>query len=416
MAVTSVRNERSFVANLLRDNTAVMVVCSALALIFANAGNLFDSQIAHNLTHAYHAFFHEDKYTFLGHTDTLGHWVTTIFLTPFFLYLGLELFREFRFGKLNNRKTAMAPFFGALGGVTVPMGIFAFIVTYFKVESAINGFPIPSATDVAFTIMMLNFFKNMDGDLRAFIVALAVLDDLFAVLMTAILFSSDFNGMMLGGVGAVVVCLWVLRRMGVQSLTPYLALGAVMWVFMLNSGIHATLSAVLLAYFIPFSDRQREALVHEQEEAREKHMKEPDDHTHDPAHWLENKLDDFWVPMGLGLFCLVGAGVTITTDAIMHPVAIASAVGLLLGKPLGIVAFVAIAMRVGLVNKPTKSWLVFIGGGFAAGIGFTMSFFMAGLAYAGSMEFLSAAQTGVIMGSVASAIVAWLCWKAAGLK
>ncbi len=387
--------------SLFSNSTAMILLGSVIALFIANLGSLFDDPIAKELAHLSH-FFHEHKVTLLGHSETISHWVILVFLSPFFLNIGIEVSRELHMGKLNSIRKAMSPAVGAVGGVIMPAFIFAAVITYLKIESeAIFGAAIPTATDIMFTVAVINIFKNVMPDaMRSYLLALAVIDDIIAVIITVVVFNTGIDWYMLGSVAVVMVILAFIRiAMNVQNLLPYLVLGVVMWLFMLHSGVHATLAAVILGFFIPFDKVDNY---------------DSDDYTpDDPAHHLEHFLSEWITPPCLAIFAFFSTGVVISLDAMTSPIAIAVAAGLFLGKPIGILLFTYLGSLLRISDKPEVSFIVLLGGGFAAGIGYTMSFFMASVSYEGHAQWLSQALMGVIIGSVLSAFITILIWKIA---
>ena len=295
---------------------------------------------------------------------SVEHWVNDAFMAVFFLLIGLELERELYSGELSSLQTALLPVVAALGGVATP----ALIHLWFNAGTPTQaGFGIPMATDIAFAIGALAILGHrVPASLKVFVVAFAVMDDLLAIVVIAAFYTARIEGAYLAGAAAVFALLCVVNRcFRVMALAPYLAGGLLMWFLMYRSGVHATLAGVLLAFAIPFS------------------AKDGDDQS--PSHRLEHALHKPVAFLILPVFALANTAIVIGPG---WPQDLASAnslgilAGLVLGKPLGVTLFCWMAVMTGLCRLPgTLSWRHVFGAGLLGGIGFTMSIFIANLAF-----------------------------------
>ena len=323
---------------------------------------------------------------------TLQHWVNDALMAVFFLVIGLELEREIYVGELSDLRAAMLPIAAAIGGMAVPAAI------HFALNAGTPAQPgagIPMATDIAFALAALAVLgSRLPASLKVFLTALAVIDDLGAIVIIGLAYTADLKGAYLVGAIAVFAALVVLNRRHVTALAPYFAGGALMWFLMLRSGVHPTLAGVLLAFAIPFGTRGASG---ESASERLEHV------LHRPVSLLV-----------LPLFALANAGVVVP-DAwhaqLLGPNAIGIMAGLVLGKPVGIVLACFIAVRLGLVKLPPElGWGQIAGAGLLAGIGFTMSIFIANLAFANDAAQVDASKMAILLASIvaATAGIAWL--------
>jgi NhaA family Na+:H+ antiporter len=298
--------------------------------------------------------------TEIGH-HSITHWINDGLMTIFFLLIGLELEREIYHGELANFKNAILPIFGALGGMIVPAGIFL-ALNYGTATQ--NGAGIPMATDIAFAIGILSLLGNrIPTSLKIFLTALAVIDDLGAILVIAIFYTQTiaFDNLLIAL--AIMGFLFFLNRRKVHHLAPYLIGGAFMWYFMLNSGVHATITGVLLAFVIPFGDGGKKTASY-----RLQHF------LHQPVAFII-----------LPLFAVANTCIAINTDwheGLSHENSIGIILGLVVGKPLGIWLFSFLAVTFGICTLPKAlKWKNILGAGMLGGIGFTMSIFITLLAF-----------------------------------
>ncbi|KWT03276.1 Na+/H+ antiporter NhaA [Pseudomonas amygdali] len=333
-----------------------------------------------------------DSYFAALHTVLAGmsvaHWINDGLMAIFFMLVGLEIKREMLAGQLASWSQRALPGFAALGGMVVPALIY--VAFNWGQPDTIGGWAIPAATDIAFALGVLSLLgKRVPLSLKIFLSALAILDDLGAVLIIALFYTSDLSiPMLLAALGSIAV-LVALNRLGVKKLLPYLIVGALLWFFMLQSGIHATLAGVALALCIPLGKPAEEASS--------------------PLLHLEEKLHP-WVAFAVvPVFGFANAGVSlsgITADKLLGPVPLGVALGLLIGKQVGIFALAALAIRAGLARLPDGSnWGQLYGVAALCGIGFTMSLFIGALAFPGAPELVYEVKVGVLIGSVLSALL-----------
>jgi NhaA family Na+:H+ antiporter len=298
--------------------------------------------------------------TQLGH-HSITHWINDGLMTIFFLLIGLELEREIYHGELSSIKNAALPIFGALGGMVVPAGIF--LVLNFGTLTQ-NGAGIPMATDIAFAIGILSLLgSRVPASLKIFLTALAVIDDLGAIIVIAIFYTKTIAFVNLFIAFAIMGGLFILNRKKVHNLIPYLVGGGAMWYFMLNSGVHATITGVLLAFVIPFGNGGRKTSSYKLQ------------------HFLHKPVAFFILP----LFAVANTCIAISQDwheGLNHPNTIGIMLGLVVGKPLGIWLFSFLAVSLGICTLPRDlKWNTILGAGMLGGIGFTMSIFITLLAF-----------------------------------
>jgi NhaA family Na+:H+ antiporter len=325
---------------------------------------------------------------FVGHT--LVHWINDGLMAIFFLLIGLELEREIYTGQLSSLKSASLPFFGAVGGMVVPAGIFI-LINYGGVTQA--GAGIPMATDIAFAIGILSLLGSRIPDsLKIFLTALAVIDDLGAILVIAIFYTKTLILSNLFISLAIFGVLIGLYRLKVHNLLPYLIGGVAMWFFMLNSGIHATVTGVLLAFAIPFGKGGKKS----------------------PSYILQHLLHKPVAFIILPLFALANTGLVLGSDwfhGLEEPLSLGIIMGLFIGKPLGILVFSMAGIALGLCTLPDGSnWKHILGIGFLGGIGFTMSIFITLLAF-DQAHFIDNSKIAILVASLLSGISGFIILK-----
>ncbi len=342
----------------------------------------------------------------------LLHFVNDFLMAIFFLLVGLELKRELLSGELREPRRATLAIAAALGGMITPALIYAALNAG---GPGTAGWGVPMATDIAFALGVLALLgRRVPLGLKVFLTALAIVDDLGAVLVIALFYTAKLNLTALALALAVYAVLLGIGRLGVKNLLPYLALGLVLWYFVLQSGVHATVAGVLLALAIPlgrgmplpaFQTRIRAAASSDPEalEAELESLESAAAEAQSPLHRLEHRLHP-WVAYGiLPIFAFMNAGVALSGMA-FGPVALGAFLGLVVGKPLGILAFSYLAVRAGLAQLPSGvGWSAILGVGMVAGIGFTMALFIAGLAFGPTL--LDEAKVGVLLASVAAALL-----------
>jgi NhaA family Na+:H+ antiporter len=333
-------------------------------------------------------------------------WINDGLMTLFFFVVGLEIKREVVAGELSELRKALLPIVAALGGMVAPALVF--LAFHWGRPTAV-GWAIPTATDIAFVVGFLALLgSRVPHGLKVLLLSLAIADDIGAVLVIAFVYSTNlalgFVGLGMLGFGFVLQCRWI----GVRSVAVYVVLGALIWLAFLKSGIHPTVVGVALGLLTPtrawLGDRQPFDVVTDLFQRFRAHVVTAEQHGElvSPLERLERALHP-WVAFGImPLFALANAGVPVDLTAVGNWIAIAVALGLVLGKPLGIVLFSLAAVRLGLARMPAGvDAKVLLGGGAAAGIGFTMSIFIAGLAFQGA--WLDEAKLGILGGSIISA-------------
>jgi NhaA family Na+:H+ antiporter len=364
---------------------------------------------------------------------SLAHWINDALLTVFFLVVGLEIKREFTVGHLATRRSAALPVAAAIGGMAVPALIYVLLAP----AAWGHGWGVPMATDTAFAVALIAIMgARVPVELRIFLTAAAIVDDIGAIVVVAIFYSDALNVAALAGAAAAAAFLALLNRWGVYRASPYVITGVVLWCFVHAGGLHATLAGVLLAAFIPTRKPpdyralvlQAEAILtaeaaHGGEQFRhgpsEPALRELDD-IHDRIESPADRLLRHVAPRSsylvLPIFALANAGVVIATEVLTgHGMLMAAVIcGLALGKPAGFLLASWLAVKSGLAEKPAAySWRQLAGAGALGGIGFTMSLFIAGQAFPGSGDF-AAAKIAVFAASVLSAIIGVLMlWGAA---
>jgi NhaA family Na+:H+ antiporter len=332
-------------------------------------------------------------HTHIGSHDIV-HWINDGLMTIFFLLIGLELEREIYHGELSNFKTASLPIIAALGGILIPAGIYLLLNYGTATQS---GAGIPMATDIAFAIGILSLLgRRVNPSLKVFLTALAVIDDLGAIIIIAIFYAQDISWLNLLMALAIFAGLLILNRLKVLNLVPYILGGILMWWFMLHSGVHATISGVLLAFAIPFKKNDEKS----------------------PSYMLQHFLHKPVSFLILPLFAIANTGIAIPgnwVEGLMQLSSIGIIAGLVIGKPLGISLFSFAAVKAGLCQLPSQvSWTNIIGAGVLAGIGFTMSIFITMLAF-NDAAIVNSAKIAILIGSVIAGITG-LLWLRLSLK
>ncbi|MGB0468179.1 MAG: Na+/H+ antiporter NhaA [Pontibacterium sp.] len=405
----------------------LLMLCAVAALIIAN------SQWAD----AYHHFF--QLYLTIGLENfqlskSLHHWINDGFMALFFLVVGLELKRELLVGELANVKQAMLPIIAAVGGMLVPALIY---VAINPTGHTADGWGIPMATDIAFALGALALLgKRIPQSLLMFLVALAIVDDLGAVIVIALFYTDTLNMTALALVGFFIFTLSSLNLSGVRRLSPYLILGACLWVAMLKSGIHATLAGVILAFTIPMKPKydpkrflslindgvqkikdaykqNENIIVNDTLRSRVRALGEGANLVQAPAQILENKIHLPSAYLIIPIFALANAGVPIDWSNIggivFHPVAMGIGLGLVVGKLIGIAGFTWVAVKAGVCDLPKGLNIHhIIGVAFMGGIGFTMSIFIAELGFAQYPADLLMAKTGILFASLTAGLTGFI--------
>ena len=333
--------------------------------------------------------------TQIGH-HSITHWINDGLMTIFFLLIGLELEREMYGGELSDIRNATLPIFGALGGMIVPAGLF---LAFNWGTITQNGAGIPMATDIAFAIGILSLLGNrVPTSLKIFLTALAVIDDLGAILVIALFYTETISFLYLGLAFGVMGILFILNRKNVHSLIPYLIGGAVMWYCMLNSGVHATITGVLLAFVIPYGNGGKKTSSYRLQ------------------HFLHRPVAFFILP----LFAIANTGIAIDSnwhEGLTHANSIGIMVGLIVGKPIGITLFALLCVKLGIGSLPKDlKWKHILGAGMLGGIGFTMSIFITLLAFKNDgVEVITYSKIAILVASFVSGTLGFL-WLKMNLK
>jgi NhaA family Na+:H+ antiporter len=396
----------------------LLLVATILAVILANSA----------LGPAFEAFWHIPAGITIGETSlsmSLLHWVNDGLLTIFFLVVGLEIKREFTVGSLASRRSAALPIAAAIGGMVAPALLYAVAIPDGPWS---RGWGVPMATDTAFAVALIAMMgQRVPVELRVFLTAAAIVDDIGAIIVVAFVYTTGQHWGYLGLAAIVVALLWILNRSAVYRVSPYLLLGGALWVCIHAGGLHATLAGVILAAFMPTRQppnfralaMQADAIL----KAEAKHggeqlrhgPSEPALRALDDIHdRLESPADRMLRNVGprssyfvLPIFALANAGVVVTPQVFdtRGILMIAIMAGLVIGKPLGFLVVSTLAVRFGFAQKPEAySWRQLAGAGALAGIGFTMSLFIAGQAFPVLHDF-AAAKVAVFSASVLSAII-----------
>lgn len=398
-----------------------LAISTVMALIIANSP----------LQHYYHHFF-EISFGFQFDTYFIGmsihHWVNDVLMSFFFLLVGLEIKREMLFGELNSFSKSAFPAIAALGGMIIP-GVIYYALNIGTPSS--HGFGIPMATDIAFALgVMLMLGKRIPIALKVFLVTLAVVDDLGAIVVIALFYGGTINTIWLFASAIVLIALILCNSIGIKHLSVYLGLGLLLWLFVHSSGIHATISAVLLAFCIPVRAKQDLQSFKKKLGGWVLHGKKNQDQndsilldtyslefiheiqqnakdTQNPLLRLEHFLQPWSAYFIMPFFAFANAGVSIASDFnfnIDH-IFLGIFLGLVVGKPIGIFVFTFLCEKLGIAKRPDGiSWLYIIGAGMLAGIGFTMSLFVSELAF-DSQVAKELAKVTILCASLTSCII-----------
>jgi len=322
------------------------------------------------------------------------HWINDALMAVFFLLVGLEIKREMLDGQLSTWPRRILPGIAALGGMIVPALVYLAITR--NEPQLHHGWAIPAATDIAFALGVLAVLgSRVPTSLKIFLTALAILDDLGAIIIIALFYTSDLSLIMLGAAALCLIVLVAFNRSGLTSLVPYLLVGALLWFFVLKSGIHATLAGVALALTIPLHANPKKTRA---EDA--------------PLHRLEHALHKPVAYAIIPIFGLANAGVSLSglsLDALLSPLPLGIAMGLFIGKQVGVYAFSWAAIHLGFADVPAGATrLQCYGVALLCGIGFTMSLFIGALAFPGEPALGDATKIGVLMGSALSAVAGYV--------
>lgn len=359
----------------------ILIFCTAISLIIAN------SSIGPIFSHFWHlpAHLHIGKVTI---PYRIEEWINDGLMTVFFLLVGLEIERELYIGELSSLKNASLPIMAAIGGMLVP-ALIHFVFNHGKPEQV--GIGIPMATDIAFSLGVLSLIgKRIPMSLKIFLTALAIIDDLGAVIIIGIFYTESFSFLYLSMALGLFLILLLLNKINVLSLWVYLPAGILLWYFLYRSGVHPTLSGVLLAFTIPF---------------RKKMEIQPSSVL---QHVLHRPVNFFIIP----LFALANTAIRLPahwkTDCFSSN-SLGIELGLLLGKPIGIVGFTLLGISLGIAKLPEElNTAKLIGMGLLAGIGFTMSIFISNLAFDSNTDLIESSKVAVLIASLLAAILGWI--------
>ncbi|MEO1954007.1 MAG: Na+/H+ antiporter NhaA [Campylobacterales bacterium] len=407
----------------------VLMFMTVVALVLANSP----------FADAYSHFFHMKIDLAIGSwelSNTVHHWINDGLMAIFFFIIGLEIKREILVGELSNIKVAILPILSAIGGMVLPALIYSAI--NYGSDGAV-GWGIPMATDIAFAISALVLLGNrVSPALVTFLVALAIVDDLGAVVVIAMFYTEHIQYLPLALAGVMFLVMVGFNRVGIHMILPYFIVGLFMWFFMLESGVHATIAGVIAALAIPSKPKQAPAdftqhtknlleeydnypvsdnhMMHEKQKAILTNIKDKIDAVGTPSARLEH---DLHLPVALvviPLFALANAGISIDFssigETITTPVSLGIVFGLILGKVMGIFGVAYIAIKLGIAKLPEGSTMSQVFGiGFLGGIGFTMSIFVADLAFLGDADMIFQAKVGILSASLFSGLFGFLWLK-----
>ncbi len=360
----------------------VLLFAAIIALVVSNS----------NLSELY--FSTLNKYLFIGINNvglklSIIHWINDGLMAIFFFFVTLEIKREFLQGELSNMKQALLPIIGAVGGMLIPALFYVFI--NWGDSETLNGWAIPSATDIAFSLGVLSLLgKRVPLSLKVFLTALAIIDDLGAILIIAIFYSSDLNIKYLILMASAFIILLTINKFNIKKFLPYLVVGIFLWDFTHNSGIHATIAGVLLAMTIPHRKKEKDYSL---------------------LIKIEHAISPYVAFGIMPLFAFANAGVSLeglSFSSLLDKVPLGILVGLFLGKQLGVFVFSYVAIKLKIAQMPNNSnWYNFYGVGILTGIGFTMSLFVGNLAFVENVQYMDGVKIGVLTGSLLSTLTGY---------
>ena len=360
----------------------LLLISAVIALIISNSD--------------YSSLYFEilESYLFIGISNfgikmNVLHWINDALMAAFFFFVTLEIKREFLQGELSNRKQALLPIIAAIGGMLVPALIYIYI--NFQNTVTLNGWAIPSATDIAFSLGVLSLLgSRVPLSLKVFLTALAIIDDLGAIVIIAFFYSGDLSIIYLSLLLLTFIGLLMLNRLNIKKFLPYLILGLILWFFTHESGIHATISGVLLATVIPHRKKENDFSL---------------------LIKVEHKISPYVAFGIMPLFALANAGVSlngVNFNSLLSPVPLGILLGLFVGKQIGVFLFSIVSIKLKIAQMPNNSnWVSFYGVGILTGIGFTMSLFIGNLAFADNTQYMDGVKIGVLAGSLLSTLVGY---------
>ena len=360
----------------------VLLIAAIIALVISNS----------NLNELYSNTL--KQYLFIGINDfglklSIHHWINDLLMAIFFFFVTLEIKREFIQGELSNFKKALLPIFGAIGGMLIPALVYVSI--NLGNAETLNGWAIPSATDIAFSLGVLSLLgSRVPISLKIFLTALAIIDDLGAILIIAFFYSGDLSISYLSLILISYILLLILNKFGIKKFLPYLLIGAFMWVFTYKSGVHATIAGVLLATTIPHRLKNKDFSL---------------------LIKLEHAISPYVAFVIMPIFAFANAGVSLiglSFSSLLQPVPLGILLGLFIGKQIGVMLFSLVAVKTGVAQMPdNSSWLSLYGVSVLTGIGFTMSLFVGNLAFIDNTQYIDGVKIGVLAGSLLSTLVGY---------
>ena len=332
-----------------------------------------------------------EKYLFIGINNfglklSVLHWINDALMAIFFFFVTLEIKREFIHGELSTPKQAILPIVGAIGGMLVPALIYIYI--NFDNHETLNGWAIPSATDIAFSLGILSLLgSRVPISLKVFLTALAIIDDLGAIIIIAFFYSGDLSINYLSLLLLAFIFLLILNKFNIKKFLPYLLIGLFLWFCTHESGIHATISGVLLATTIPHRKKEKDFSL---------------------LVKIEHAISPYVAFGIMPLFALANAGVSLSgmnLKSLLFPVPLGIVLGLFVGKQIGVFIFSMVAIKLKIAEMPNNSnWISFYGVGILTGIGFTMSLFVGNLAFVENAQYMDGVKIGVLTGSLLSTL------------
>mgnify|MGYP006099627597 FL=1 len=361
----------------------ILLMAAIAALLISNSN--FSEYYFNSLKH----------YLFIGINNfglklSVIHWINDALMAIFFFFVTLEIKREFIEGELSNMKQALLPIIAAVGGMLIPALFYIFV--NFGDSETLNGWAIPSATDIAFSLGILSLLgSRIPISLKVFLTALAIIDDLGAIVIIAFFYSGDLNITYLGLILFSYILLLILNKYNVKKFMPYLIIGCFLWFFTYQSGVHATIAGVLLATTIPHRQKTKDFSL---------------------LIKIEHAISPYVAFLIMPLFAFANAGVSLnglTFSSLLLPVPLGILLGLFVGKQVGVMFFSYISIKLKLAQMPNNStWLGLYGVSILTGIGFTMSLFVGNLAFANNIQYIDGVKIGVLSGSLLSTIFGYI--------
>jgi NhaA family Na+:H+ antiporter len=361
----------------------ILLIAAIAALIFSNS--ILSEYYFNSLK--YYLFIGINNF---GLNLSVLHWINDALMAIFFFFVTLEIKREFIQGELSNIKQALLPIIAAIGGMLVPALFYIFI--NFGNNETLRGWAIPSATDIAFSLGILSLLgSRVPISLKVFLTALAIIDDLGAIVIIAFFYSGDLNILYLSLILVSYIFLLILNKYNIKKFIPYLIIGCFLWYFTHESGVHATIAGVLLATTIPHRQKEKDFSL---------------------LVKIEHAISPYVAFIIMPLFAFANAGVNLnglTFSSLLLPVPLGILMGLFVGKQVGVMLFSYISIKLKIAQMPNNStWVSLYGVSILTGIGFTMSLFVGNLAFANNIQYIDGVKIGVLSGSLLSTIFGYL--------